>query len=242
MRRTEISCASPSLVKRVALFAKLSGSELTFVAEASRVHRYPAKHVIWRQGDAADSLHAVLAGYVKGERVSVAGAGLMLCVTGPGEVFGELSAFEDRPRVATMTTLEPTEILVLGRESLHQLVAKSPTFANELVQFMASRLRELSSRCEAASHLQMSAKMAEALLRLSRRFGACEGNAVRIQPRLSQQELANFVGLARESVNKILRQWIRSGVVRYENRRLSIADVAALERHSESAPGSVAAE
>jgi CRP-like cAMP-binding protein len=46
---------------------------------------------------------------------------------------------------------------------------------------------------------------------------------------LSQRELGNFVGAARESVNKCLREWQRAGIVRIESSHITIADRATLE-------------
>ena len=46
---------------------------------------------------------------------------------------------------------------------------------------------------------------------------------------LSQRELGNIVGAARESVNKCLREWQRSGLVRIEGTSITISDRATLK-------------
>ena len=50
---------------------------------------------------------------------------------------------------------------------------------------------------------------------------------------LSQRELGNIVGAARESVNKCLREWQRSGLVRIEGTSITISDRANLENVAE---------
>ena len=69
-------------------------------------------------------------------------------------------------------------------------------------------------------------RLAKTLLRT---VDARAQTANRTELRLSQYELANLVGASRESVNKCLHEWQRSGSIRMEKRVIKIADRAALE-------------
>jgi CRP/FNR family cyclic AMP-dependent transcriptional regulator len=81
--------------------------------------------------------------------------------------------------------------------------------------------------------LELPARLAKALLRIVDAEGAQAANLAGTECHLSQSELANLVGAARESVNKCLHAWQDAGIVRMEKRVIKIADRPALEALAE---------
>ena len=83
--------------------------------------------------------------------------------------------------------------------------------------------------------------LARCLVRLAERFGKPVTDGVQIDVRLSQQELAAFVGMTRESVNKQLATWRRDGVVGFSGGIVTIHDMAELRFLSgiEDEPGGI---
>jgi CRP-like cAMP-binding protein len=79
--------------------------------------------------------------------------------------------------------------------------------------------------------LGLPERLAKTLLRAVDAERAQSAN--RTDLRLSQYELANRVGAARESVNKCLHEWQRAGIIRMEKRVITIVDRAALEALTE---------
>ena len=77
--------------------------------------------------------------------------------------------------------------------------------------------------------LNLPARLAKALLRTATGSAprATERGASQVQ--LSQSELGNMVGAARESVNKCLRNWQRHGIIDMKGSLITIANRAALE-------------
>ena len=81
--------------------------------------------------------------------------------------------------------------------------------------------------------LDLPVRLAKTLLRLA----AVDQNSQPARPapqiRLSQRELGNIVGATRESINKCLREWQRSGVVKSENNFITIKNWGALKKLAE---------
>ena len=73
-----------------------------------------------------------------------------ICDLGAGEVFGELSLYESGPRLATVTTVEPTEVLVFDAIALVEYLDSHPEFGyrvlKELFNILTCRLRQTDSR------------------------------------------------------------------------------------------------
>ena len=65
---------------------------------------------------------------------------------GPGSFFGEMSLLERLPRVATVTTTEPTTVLVLTAKDFDQLVTSMPSVDRKMLIVLASRLRDIETR------------------------------------------------------------------------------------------------
>ena len=73
-----------------------------------------------------------------------------ICDLGEGEVFGELSLLESGPRLATVVTIEPTEVLVFDAELLVEYLDETPEFGylllKELFGVVTCRLRQTDRR------------------------------------------------------------------------------------------------
>jgi CRP/FNR family cyclic AMP-dependent transcriptional regulator len=67
-------------------------------------------------------------------------------VLGPGSFFGEMSLLERKPRAATVTTLEPTSLLVITARDFTSLVETMPSVDRKMLQVLAERLRDIEAR------------------------------------------------------------------------------------------------
>ena len=106
---------------------------------------------------------------------------------------------------------------------------RQPNAWPRLVEVLCDRLRSTDQHIAEVALLQLPVRLAKALLRMadSEAHMGPSRNAATVQ--LSQRELGNIVGAARESVNKCLRDWQRSGLVRIEGTSITISNRATLE-------------
>jgi len=87
------------------LFRGLDRKDIRKIARAAKVVRYDTGHVIIEEGSGGyGGMGVVLSG-----ACSVTRSGKSLGDVKPGQVFGEMSLIDDRPRSATVTASEPTE-------------------------------------------------------------------------------------------------------------------------------------
>ena len=162
------------------------------------------------------------------------GADTAINVMGPGEVFGEVGILDGQPRSATVTTLEECEMAVVDKRAFDGLLAVSPGVAIRLLAVLAGRVRELTLRIEDRAFLDVPARLAKQLLWLAGNHGTESNAGVRLELKLSQQELGEFIGATRESVNKYLRDWTRNGLIKHEREHLDILDLEALRAIAEN--------
>jgi small-conductance mechanosensitive channel len=129
-------------LERVGLLEPLGPELVRQLAVENADQVYAAGEQVIRQGAAGDSLFVIMRGSVEvtareGDRPAV-----KLAVLGAGDYFGEMSLMTGAPRVATITTLEETRLLEVGKESFRAIVATSPDLVEKLSQSLRLRLAE----------------------------------------------------------------------------------------------------
>jgi CRP-like cAMP-binding protein len=213
---------------RVWIFEGLAPEELSRLAALARTRIYKPRETIVEKGDPARELYVLLRGRAKVVTRGADGSDTGLNVMGPGEVFGEIAIFDGRPRSATVSTLEECEMAVLDIDAFQDFLAAHASIGIKLLVVLARRVRDLTTRLEDRTFLEVPARLAKQLLWLAEKHGERSGAGAHIELRLSQQELGDLIGATRESVNKYLSEWTRSGVLRQQRDRMEIFDLEAL--------------
>jgi uncharacterized membrane protein len=125
----------------VPLFALLDDEERAALADVLEVARFPKGQAIFRTGDVGGALYLVNAGLVRVSLENNEGAQVILGEYGRGQVFGEISLLDGGPRTSTAMALEDTEVLILNRSHLLEMITKHPHSAMDLLTVIGARLR-----------------------------------------------------------------------------------------------------
>lgn len=195
------------------LFASLGDDEINAIVGLAQTVHYPARKVIFREGEPGDHLLIVLSGRVKVSLTSPEGKEAILSLMGPGEALGEVALLDGEARSATVTAMEDCTCLVLWRRDFLPLLSKYPNLAMKLLEAMAKRLRSTSDLVGSLSFLHLPARLARILINLGQHYGRVTSDGIQINLKLSQEELGNLAGVSRESVNRQLRAWEEEGVI-----------------------------
>lgn len=171
--------------------------------------------VLFRKGDTGTNLCVVCAGSVRISVPSEQGQDAVFNVIPPGEIFGEIALLDGGVRTADAVAIEDTELLVIERRDFIPLVREHPEIAMKLIEMVCARLRRTSEQVEDIVFLRLPERLAKALMQLHSRAG---NNSIRI----TQRDLSQMVGVSRESVNKLLRDWQRRGWLKLQRGGLTL--------------------
>lgn len=216
------------------LLKHLEREELKRLAAAARLSHHSKNATIFQKGDPGDSMMAVIRGRVKICSHSLDGKELVLSIVNKGGVFGEIALLDGEPRTADAVALEETDLLVLDRAQIMPLLTGRPDVAFRIIGVLCKRLRATSEHLEDTLFLEASSRFARALKRLGKAFGKPGADGVTLDIKLSQQQLGCLVGVSRESINKLLNEWQRAGVIQMTGGYITILDAEALEGLSET--------
>lgn len=102
---------------------------------------FVAGEVMLREGEAGDVAYLLKSGRVSITKSSPAGT-LRLATMGPGQMVGEITLIDDKPRLASAVALEPVHARVLHKEQFRQVLKSDPEIAFRLLRVLAARLRD----------------------------------------------------------------------------------------------------
>jgi uncharacterized membrane protein len=125
----------------VPLFSLMDDQERAGLAKILGMARFPKGQAIFRMGDVGNALYLIREGQVRIFVESYEGAQFVLGEYGRGQVFGEMSLLDGGPRSSTALALEDSEVFILDRNDLLEMVTKYPHSAMDLLTVIGARLR-----------------------------------------------------------------------------------------------------
>ena len=180
---------------------------------ANRV-KLAADQVLFLADDPGDSCYRVEVGLLKVTMVSRSGIERILSFIGRGEIVGELAILDGLPRSASVVAVRDTELSRLTRAEFDAFADRNPEVYKSLITLLTQRLRETNLSVAAGSFLSLRGRVALALLELADHFGRKVGSdRFVVEHKIGQGDLAAMAGIARENVNRVLKDWERRKIV-----------------------------
>jgi 2-oxoglutarate dehydrogenase E1 component len=143
------SAARRRFLRALALFSTVDDADIEALDGLAKPLEVDDGHTIIREGERSNDLYIVASGEIEVRR---GGQGPSVRL-GRGEVIGEMALFDAQPRAADVVASGPVELLELEGNRVMELVRKRPSLAQSLLETMARRLRETSSRQDRVDQL-----------------------------------------------------------------------------------------
>lgn len=198
--------------------AFLDGSDSTFT------RTYPKNTMIFAESMPGKELYIIQKGSVKISKL-VGGTEVLLAVLKPGDIFGEMSLIENKPRSASAIAYEDTVLLAVNKDNFARMVTTQPQIVARLTQLLAERIWFIYKQLANTLLKDPVAKMYDALLiqleknRVPIRSG--ESYTFDIGPK----ELINMVGLPMAEGNNALRMLLQNPRIKAVDNRIFTSDV-----------------
>ena len=210
------------------LLQRLAADDLKALVGNATLQVFDERAALFLQGDAGGSVLVVVHGYVKLWAVTAAGREVVLDVSGPGEVFGELAVLTEQGRAATATALTPCSVLSIDGRAFLAALGRSPEAMFWVIRLLGRRLNKATEQMTDGLEMPAPVRLAKALLQLAALHSRPAANGLQINLPMSQRELGGMTGLIRESINKHLGLWREAGWLSQSGRTITLHDVAAL--------------
>src|SRR5688572_11309397 len=222
-------------LRECGLFAGLDEPTLDIVAAALGPRRFRRGETIFHADDPGEALFIVTSGRVKITIPPGDGSDPAILTTiAPGGFFGELALLDGAARSATAVALDAVETQILRRDAFDRLVDEQPVLRRALLAALATEIRRLTAQFGDLHCLDLPGRLARHLLRALP--GGDDGGSwppqldgeQRLPWPYTQGELAGMIGGSRQSVNRLLADFVAQGLLRFEGDDLVIPDAARL--------------
>jgi CRP/FNR family transcriptional regulator, cyclic AMP receptor protein len=186
--------------------------------------------VLLRLGVRTDELFVVRTGKAKTCCTSTDGRELVLDFHCAGDVLVEPTLFDAAPAVSTTIAITDVQAGRIARADLTKWLALCPEITERLLGCIARRQRESHQMRMDMVQMDAPARLAKALLRLAGRFGTDRRGALLMIEDLTQEELGQYIGSRRDTVNKTLSDFAQRGWISIERKSIFLTDPAQLSR------------
>lgn len=218
------------VLKRTALFSALSDAELQSLATRTLIRAYAAGEPLFFEGASCEGLYIVAKGRVRIFKTSAGGREQVLAIEGPGGSIAELPVFDGGSYPASVTAIEPSELLFVARQDFRALCLECPEIALKVLQVAGARLRRLVGIIEELSFTTVRHRLISWILREAK---SQSGSSFTL--RVSHQEIAARIGTVRELVSRNLVRLQAQEFIGINSHEITILNLDGLEAEPSSA-------
>lgn len=183
---------------------------------------------LYREGDDAHALYAVRSGSVKTLVESPNGDEQLVGFHLPGELLG-LDGFMDDQHACTAIALETTSVCVMPMPKLEHLCTTLPGLQHQMRRIMGKEVTEEHQKLLMLGKMSAEEKIATFILSISRRMEERHWKATEFVLSMPRQDIANYLGLAVETVSRLFAQFQEAGIIHVDRRRISILNLQRLK-------------
>src|SRR3972149_4814196 len=205
-------------LSRNPLFNGLDDFYLRDIIAGAEVRPCPDGIQIITEGEAGDAVFFILSGRVKVTLYGEEGREIVLAVLKEGDMFGELSIIDDKPRSANVEAITDIQCLVVSKAAFLEYLSRHHKVYMRFFAYLTGRLREATRKIGGLALLDVCGRIAHTLLGMAKAQGAGKG-VVEIE-RPTHEQLAAMIGSSREVVSRALKKMTQEGYIKIEKDRI----------------------
>lgn len=199
---------------------KADADMAALLVRAGRRCSFDAGTMIQQQGDTGDGFWLIESGNVSVCRFGAEGGVTIFAVLGPGDLFGELAHFTGTTRQVDVVAETDVAMVRVDTTAINALLEAEPEFARWLLKSLAHQLRTALDRIDGDRTLSAEDRLKRLLKDIVSRDGP--------ELQITQEALANYVGVSRVTVGAILNRLSRAGLIQLGYRKIYVTNPDAL--------------
>ncbi len=227
-------CRHKLCTKKVPIFSTLGEEELGKVSGLIIRKHYSKGELILIEGADFDSLIILNTGKAKAFRDTVDGREQILYIFSSGDFFGEKNLLGKQKATYNVEALEETHVCMIRKNDFRNLLRTHPDIGLKVMEELSGRMDRLESSIENMGTRSVEARVSAVLLEFSRKYGKPHEKGSIIELPLSREGIANYIGLARETVSRKMNYLQDEGIIEMVgNKKVIVLDIKALESETQ---------
>lgn len=205
-------------LKNIELFSGLDEGELNQISGKVILKEFKKNEVILYEEDTNEFMYIVILGKVIVVQTTEDGKEIILAAHQSGEFFGEMSLIDGRTSPATVLATENSLVAIISKKDFFALLADYGKVLGRMLQILCSRLRDSWKRIHMLNFKNASQRIKMLLLTLSFDRSKKTSEGLLLNIKLTHQNIADMIGLTRETVTRVLDKWQKDGEITIKNK------------------------
>lgn len=189
---------------------------------------FPAGTVLFRDGEPACEMFVVHSGSVRIHK-TVRDAEQILSVLGAGELFGEMALLNSRPRNATATVVEDSQLLVIDPATFDSMIRGNIEIAARLIKKLSARLEDANEQIENLMLRDPASRVVHHLWRQTQKYAPKDDGTIHLP--IQPANIPAKVGLRAEHVTEVLGRLHRARLASVNEDGVTVSSAAKLEEY-----------
>lgn len=224
-------CAHSLCISKVSVFKQLSHAQLTTILEKVIHIDVNKGDTFIREGDQSSTLFIINSGTAKLIRSSSLGKEQIIALQTDGDIIGEYYLLTDfEPYNFSAIALTDMKLCTLSKVSMDSILDLHPSLCRSMLTELSKKMIDIENKLQNITITDTDGKVAYLLLQLHNKFAASDADGSIINNPLSREEIANFIGMTRETMSRYLNKLAKDGVIRLlDGRLIQLIDISYLK-------------
>ncbi|MBI5642970.1 MAG: Crp/Fnr family transcriptional regulator [Deltaproteobacteria bacterium] len=216
--KKEGSIRMEELLSKNPLFSGLEDFYLKDIISRGEIRSWPEASQIIIEGESGDAVFFIISGKVKVTLYGEEGREIVLAILKEGDMFGEMSIIDDKPRSANVEAVTGLECLVVGKTAFLDYLSRHHKVYMRFFAYLTGRLREATRKIGGLALLDVCGRIAHTLIGMAK-TATGEEKVIAIE-RPTHEQLAAMIGSSREVVSRALKKMTQEGYIKIEKDRI----------------------
>jgi CRP/FNR family cyclic AMP-dependent transcriptional regulator len=228
LRTVAVAPGGPDRWPPDSFIATLPDAERTALLRSGSIVRFGNDEVLVFQGDVGDFLYVLTDGKVKVLVAAESGAETMLAIRSRGDLVGEFSLLDSKPRTATARAIGTVTARRITRADFADFASVFPEVKDLVFRYVLGKMRATTARRAADRVWGARERLAQELYDLAREHGVA-GSAGVVRIPITQAELGQLAGVAVSTTERVLKEFRMLGIIATRYGATEVRNMAALE-------------
>lgn len=192
---------------------QMQGSLINETKNSSSIKVDKHKHV-YTVGDERETVYFIERGQIKLVMVSAEGKECMLAIHGDGDVFGELCLSGLGGRLETATAMEDSLLKEIPCAKFLDRLSRD-SLLEGFIKYLAVRVADQQQVIANLVTVDSEQRLGKTLLQIARKLGKKDPRSIRIEAKISHEELASMVGTTRPRISVFMQRFRNLELIEY---------------------------
>jgi len=188
------------------------------------MNQYKKGQTLFTEGAPNFGLYCINSGKIKVTKAASEERETILRIVGPGDVIGHQNILTNDKNQNSATMIEDGSVCFIDRKFITELIHKEPSITINLIKKLSAEMTASENRHAAMSNKNVKERLAELLITFKTNYGIKEANRVRLDIKLTREEMASIVGTANETVIRFISEFKDEGILEQEGKTIFLLD------------------